>query len=101
MPPDVDPVTNPSGAIAAIQAVIARGNDEITRLSALTVPADIQAEHLASIEATRRTLALLQQEIDLINQGKADRVAAVDQQTGTFSSQIEQFEQKYGLAGCP
>jgi hypothetical protein len=101
MPPDADPVKNPSGAITLLQAVISRANDEMTRLSALTVPASIQAEHLANIQLIRDTLPLLQQEIDLINQGKADQVDAVDQQTAPLSAQFEQYEQKYGFAGCP
>lgn len=99
--PDADPVRDPSGAIAATQSVIARSNEEVTRLSALTVPPDIEPDHLASIQNIRDVLALLQQEIDLINQGKADQVAAVDQQTAPFSAQFEQFERNYGLEACP
>ena len=81
--------------------MIARGNEEITRLSALTVPSSIQGEHLANVQFIRDTVRLLQQEIDLINAGKPDQVKAVDAQTASFSSQFEQFEQKYALAGCP
>jgi hypothetical protein len=99
--PEADPVANPTGAIAAIQSVIARGDEEVDRLSALTPPPDAEADHLANIQNLRDVLTLLRQEIDLINQGKADQVAAVDQQTGPLSAQFEQFEQNYGLAGCP
>jgi hypothetical protein len=101
MPPDANPVANPSGAVAVLRSVIARGNDEMTRLSALAAPPELQAEHLASIQAMRDIITLLEHEVDLINQGKGGEVAAVDQQTAPLSRLIEQFEQKYGLAGCP
>ena len=101
MPPDAEPATNPDGAIAVLAAVIARGNDEITRLTALDVPPSIAAEHEATIQATRDSIALLQQEVIAVNEGRIADATSLDQQTGPYSSIVEQFEQKYGLAGCP
>lgn len=101
MPPDADPVSNPNGAIAALDAVIARGSAEITALGALKVPDGIRAEHLASIQAIADTRPILEHEIELINQGKPGEVQAVDQQTVPLSEAFQQFEQKYQLESCP
>jgi hypothetical protein len=101
MPPEADAATDPAGAVAMLEAFISRANEEIGRLSALTVPASLRADEIASIDLIRATLPLLQQEIDLINQGKIQEAAAVDEQTAPLSERFQQFEQKYGLAACP
>jgi hypothetical protein len=46
-------------------------------------------------------VSLLVHEVDLIQQGKADQIAIVDQATGPLSATFVQFEAKYALAPCP
>jgi hypothetical protein len=100
-PPGVDPHADPAGAVAALRLVLDRGSVEATRLEAIQAPPNIETEHLANIQTLKDTMALLSHEIDLIQAGKPDEAATVDQATAPLSSIFEQFEAKYGLQPCP
>jgi hypothetical protein len=99
--PGADPKVDPSGAVAALRAVVSRGTDEVNRLQAIQAPPDIAAEHLANVQTLRDVLALLGHEIDLIQTGKVDESITVDEATGSLSNLFQQFEAKYGLQPCP
>jgi hypothetical protein len=99
--PDPDPSAGPDAVIAFLQATIARGNDEIRQLQALQAPPALEAEHIANVQTTRDVYALLEHELELVQQGKTGQANAVDEATIALNDLREQYAFKYSLADCP
>ena len=99
--PDLGPSPAPSAVVGFLQATIARGTEEASKLAAIQAPPSLAAEHLANIQTLRDVLALLNHEIELIQANRMSEAATVDQATGSLSTLFEQFESKYGLRPCP
>ena len=74
---------------------------EIADLQSLDPPADIAADHAASIARMEDNLSLIVQELALLRNGDLAGAKAVDLGTDPISRQIEAFERTYGLARCP
>jgi hypothetical protein len=92
---------DPSGAIAFLQGVSARGDELISSLEALPAPPEIRDEHLENLQAGRDTVSLIRHEIELLQAGKVVEAQAVDAATGPISETFQAFERKYSLDPCP
>ncbi|HEX8025860.1 MAG TPA: hypothetical protein VF484_06635, partial [Candidatus Limnocylindrales bacterium] len=74
---------------------------ELDVLDSLPVPSDMSADESASISDGRKIADLIGQELPLLRAGKLSDAQSLDQATDPYAREIEAFESKYGLQGCP
>ena len=101
---DLHPDTTPSdmSALAAnIQQIIAIGSATADQLAALEPPASMTAEHQADVYRHRDAIVLLGEAVAQLNAGNLTKANAMLDATDPLSRIEEQYEQKYGFAGCP
>jgi hypothetical protein len=87
--------------ISVLDQIVALGADEVQHLAAIPAPPEIAAEHAADVEHHRDSRAILNEALLLLRAGKVTEANTVANATGPLSSLEEQFETKYGFAGCP
>jgi hypothetical protein len=87
--------------IQNISQIVAIGTALTDQLALLDPPAFMAPEHAADVTRHRDSLAILTFMITKLQQGKVAEANAVSDATGPLSRQSEEFEQNYGLAGCP
>jgi hypothetical protein len=87
--------------IAALEEFVSLLRSVADQLEAIPAPPALQAEHLENVADVRAGAAMLDQGVALLKAGDLDQAGALDEATSQISEAIEQFERKYGLAGCP
>ena len=99
-----DPAT-PAAQRAAKAAALREFTDWaegiLDQLASLPVPSDMAVDASVSVSASRGSLQLIRQELQLIQAGKLAEAEAMDVSTDPISREVESFESKYGLASCP
>jgi hypothetical protein len=98
--PDTDPADLPA-SIANLEQVIANGEGEIASLATLTPPAAVAADHAADVTHHRDSIAILNEALAKLRLGKVAEASAIADATRPLSGVEQDFEAKYGLAGCP
>jgi len=100
----LDPTKSDSDRVAVaalLDQIVTLAADEVQHLAAIPAPPEIAAEHAADIEHHRDSGAILNEALLLLRAGKVTEANAVADATVPLSSMEQQFEAKYGLAGCP
>jgi hypothetical protein len=72
-----------------------------SQILALDLPPDMASDQAAWSANVSGIFAIVQQEIELINNGKYAEAAAVDLTTNPLARAAESFETKYDLKPCP
>jgi hypothetical protein len=70
-------------------------------LAALETPATLATEHALDVARWRQIVALIRQQVPLIQQGEYSAAEALDLATNPLSRAIEAFERSNVLARCP
>jgi hypothetical protein len=98
--PDTTPSDIPKLA-ANLQQIIAIGTAATDQIAALEPPASMAAEHQADVYRHRDAIVLLGEAVDQLNAANLTTANAMSDATEPLSRIEEQYEQKYGFAGCP
>jgi len=98
------PDTNPAdvGASATnLGEVISIASAATDSLAALEPPASMAADHAADVTHHRDSIAMLNEAVAKLRANDASGADAIADAVNALSAVEEEFERKYGLAGCP
>lgn len=80
----------------------ADGYDRLTaELSTLEPPPEIAADHEADVRDLQQMTPLIRQIAERLGERNWDAARSVDQATNPLAVRVGNFEERYGLAGCP
>ena len=87
--------------IAALRDLWFFGTIGTDLLDALPVPAELTSDEAQSIADSRQILAMIAQELPLLEAGKVSEAETIDVATNPIGANVEAFEQRHSLAACP
>ena len=99
-----DPKLVASDRAAKIQTltrIADRADAMIGELEVLAVPASVAADQQSDIIRLQDTVSLIRQELIRLAAGDLPGAQALDLATDPLSREVEAFESRYQLAGCP